>query len=212
MTDENKPQADANPTGTPPENNGGNGQQQQTNQQADPAFLAERLERAKRIERETFLRELGFEKPEDLKAIIEAERKRKESDMTETQKAAAEAERLRKENATLQEQVKNAEKARREDQVQNAIRAAATAAKAQYPDDVIEYARKLNSNLDSLIGDDGKVDQKAVEKLIEGTKKDRPTWFGGSNPGSPSASNGKPADLDAERKKKALGERKHFTL
>ena len=75
-------------------------------------------------------------------------------------------------------------------------RAAATDARAQYPEDVITWARQSGKDLTALLDKDGKLDDKAVKALIDEAKKARPAWFASGGPGSPSNAGGKPSGVD----------------
>lgn len=68
----------------------------------DPAWLFERLERAEKQAQQKLLNDLGFESAEDIKAIVEANRKAAEANLTEQQKLEKRVQEL----APLEEQYK----------------------------------------------------------------------------------------------------------
>lgn len=169
-----------------------------------PSALAARIERAQRKALTDFLGELGFEKPEDLKAKLTAAVKREQSELGETERLKLEIETERQKSATALEAAQKAE-ARRVEAVRNAaIHAAAVNANAKVPDDVLMWAS--GQDLSALVDEDGKADSKAIAKLIDTLKKERAHWFGNGGsgtPGSPSNAGGTPTEPDKKAKQNA---------
>lgn len=183
-----------NPTNTPPTNpapvpanNGESG-----GQPSEPHWLPDRLAQAKRSAVADFLKELGVDKPDDLKTLLADHKALKESQMNELQKAQAALDKATKKAADAEQKAAELEAARLADRMDGAIRSAAAEARAQYPDDVVTWIRQQGKDLSTLLDQDGKVNDKAVKALIEETKKARPTWFTSGGPGSPSNAGGKP--------------------
>ena len=112
----------------------------------DPSWLPGRLERAANSAREALLKELGFEKPDDLKALVTAARQRDEAEKTEAQKAIERADKADADKAKLQadldayKQQVAADKAH--DQRVGALTAAASKANAVDTADVVLWAEQ----------------------------------------------------------------------
>lgn len=173
------------------ENNSG-----QPSDQRDPRWLPDRIDTAKRAAVNDFLKDLGFDKADDLKALLTEAKSLKESQMSELQKAQAALDKANQKAAQAEQKAAELEAARVNDRIDTAIRAAATDARAQYPEDVITWARQSGKDLAALIDKDGKLDDKGVKALIDEAKKARPAWFGSGGPGSPSNAGGKAPQAD----------------
>lgn len=174
------------------------------------AFTA-RLRRAEESAVKTFLGTLGFDKPDDFKAFIEAAKKREQAEMTDAERLKAELETERQKSAAALETAQKAEARRIEAIRDSAIRIAAQAANAKVPDDVLMYAR--TQDLGALVSDDGEPDVKAIAKLIDTVKKDRAHWFGNGGsgtPGSPSNAGGTTPDQDKKAKQGAAARMQNF--
>lgn len=159
------------------------------------------------------LKELGFEKPEDLKTLVTDVRKQQENEKTELEKLQSKleaAEKLAQEKAAALEQ---AQQQRLIDRRNHAVLAAARAAKATHPDDVLGWVERYGTEhkvgIESALKEDGTIDDKAVNAMIEAAKKQRPNYFTSTVPGSPSNRDGLPPSNDPS---KALGDRKLFNL
>ncbi len=151
----------------------------------------ERLARAQRSAITDFLKEIGFEKPDQLKTALDAARKREQAEMSDAERLKAELETERQKSATALEAAQRAETRRIEAVRNSAIHAAAIAANAKVPDDVLMWAS--SQDLSAMVDEDGKVDSKAIAKLIDTLKKERAHWFGNGGsgtPGSPSNAGG----------------------
>lgn len=187
MTDNGQDGQQPNPD-SQPENTGD--QAEQTVSMPQKAFT-ERLARAGRTAVTDFLKEVGFEKPDDFKAFITTARQREQSELSEAErlKQALEAEKQKSAQAT--EAAQKAEAKRLEMLVDSAIRTAAVSANAKNPDDVLLWAR--SQDLSDVLDEDGKVNAKSVSKIIDTLKKERAHWFGNGGsgtPGSPSNAGG----------------------
>lgn len=144
------------------------------------------------------LKELGFEKPDDLKALVKTVREREEGEKTELQKALDAKTTLEKElddaKNTLKTYQESVEAEKRLTKRNAAVTKAAAAAKALDADDVITWAEKYSdAELAKVLKEDGTVDEKAAEALVLACKTARPNYFGlkSSVPGTGSHSGGR---------------------
>lgn len=111
-------QGEGGATGTPPAGGSdGSGERTFTQAQLD-AIVGERATRAKSAAINDLLGELGFEKADDLKALVKAAKERQASEQTEAQKLQAQLEAAQKREGTLAAQL-------REQALQMAVQAAA---------------------------------------------------------------------------------------
>lgn len=220
-TDTTNTQTTTTQTGTPPANGGSGTSGQQTQGGADPnlinmtsAQLAERLDRAKNTAVTDLLKQLGFDKPEDLKTTVEQFRQAQDAQKSELQKATDDAAKLKTRAEQAEAEVKGLAQARLDDKLNLAIGAASQGGeeygtktlRAHNVDDVIVWAREQSGeDLSKLIDEAGKVDVKAVGELVKKAHKARPHYFQSGGPGSPSNRGGKPPEQDPN---KILGERK----
>lgn len=127
-----------------------------------------------------FAAELGYEKPDELAAIVKRHREEEDARLSEAEKARAEAERER------QAAVKDRADAKRE---LFETRAAKLLTKADAADVEVATAALLGSAFGLTPDSDEKELQAAVEKLKQRT----PGLFGAPNPGSPVGDPGTPA-------------------
>lgn len=153
------------------------------------------------------LKALGVEKLDDAKALLTKARELEEQGKTDAQKLQEAQQRAERDNQALAQQLEAERKARRDDKRQAAITAAASAAKAAYPEDVLAWAVMNASDLlDKVVSEDGAVDKKSVDDLIAKAKAARPNYFSQppKTPGSPSnAGRGAPANGEADRRTEA---------
>lgn len=199
MTDEPNKPADSTNTETQPVKEGnGAGTGGATFTQDDiNRITAERAARAREAGIKELLAGLGFENPDDLKALVTAAKERSDKEKTELEKAQAALKAAQDKAAAVEQRLAEAEAARIADKVNGRIAAMASAAKAQYPEDVVKFLRSDHAEaLTAAVGEGGAVDEKALNKLIEDVRKARPSWFGSTAPGSPSNAGGKPQQPD----------------
>ena len=168
------PQDDANDGGTQ------SGGKTFTQEQLD-AILAERLARAKSGAQAELLKELGFEKPGELKAAVDKLRDTERANQTET-------ERLRADNETLKQRMADAEASRKNALIRAAVTAAAS--KAGLAD--VEDAMRLGA-LESVTLEGDKVS--GAEDVVAALVASKPYLVAGegkrpapspTNPSSPS--------------------------
>lgn len=141
------------------------------------------------------LKELELEKADDLKALVTEARKRKKDEMTEAERLSAELTEANKKLEAANQRAAQAETARIADQVNARIEKLAKG--ASNPEDVTDFIRaRWLEQLNAAVSEDGKVDEKAIEKLVADVRKERPAWFAISGQGSPSNRDGRPPQPD----------------
>lgn len=162
------------------------------------------------------LKELGFEKADDLKALVTADKKRREDEMTEVQKAAAEKEKVEARALKAETDLENERNARRADLRDGKVKDALVASNAK-ADKVLKLLKvDKAAELDALLKEDGTVDEGKLKTLVEDAKKAYPEDFSSgrgfsSNPGSPSIGGGKPLS-QRDQVDKALGSKSTVRL
>lgn len=119
--------------------------------------LNERLARKERTAREALLKELGFEKADDLKALVQAAREREQAEM-------GELERIKAENARLAEQAQQVEQRARLTALRAEFKAQAALKGAAHPDDALALA----GDVAQYLAEDGQPQgvTEAVDRLI----------------------------------------------
>lgn len=175
-----------------------------------PSWLPERLERAQKSAVNDLLKTLGVETADELQNRLAALSKFESERQTESERAQAALEKEQKKRETLEQQLAKIQLEQRQTAVSNAISSAATAARAKHADDVVMWVRANGGDLETLLGDDGKVKTADVEALVAKAKEARPDWFRGDGPGSPSNANGQAPEPDA--KARAEAQRHQFNM
>lgn len=196
MTDQTTPPEQPQTTATPPVQEGA----LRFTQDEFDKVVGDRAKRAAEAAVAKLLADLGYEKPDDLKRDTTEYRKKRDDEKTEAQKAQDDADQARKERDELKATLDNERKQRVIDRRNAAIESAATKARADVPRDVLVWAREyVPTELEATVGDDGTVDEKAVNAIIDKCKEARKGWFTGNAPGSPSNNDGRvpQPDMDA---------------
>jgi hypothetical protein len=141
--------------------------------------------------------ELGYKDVDEMKAAAKEAKTLKDKNMSDLEKAQQRAEAAEAKVAAAEARAAEIEKARIADRVDNKLRSLVSAAKASNTDDVMDLltARK-KAEIEKLVDEDGKIDEKAAEKLIADFKKDKPTLFAVTGHGSPSNRDGRPPQPD----------------
>lgn len=183
------PAPEPQPTPTPADKSG---EDKRFTQAEVDAMMGERAKRAAEAAVSKLLTDLGYEKPEDLKKDTAAAKKAKEEQMSELEKANEKLAAIEKAKLEAETQLANERQSRLLDRRNSAITAAAQKARAEAPDDVVLWAEKHAADqLAKVLKEDGSVDEKAVNTLIEKCRTERKNWFTGSAPGSPSNRDGR---------------------
>lgn len=138
-----------------------------------------------------FLKDLGLDNVEDVKARIVAAKAKEDADKSEAQKASDRADAADKKRQEVEQRLATYEAERLIGKRDDKITDAAKVAGCTEPTDIIAWAeRNEPTALKALMTDDGTVDDKAVAKLIEAARKARPAWFRPATPGSPTTRDG----------------------
>lgn len=140
-------------------------------------------------------KELGFEKPEDIKTLIDAKKAADEAAMSEKDK-------LEKALADARKEAEDAKAARAELEKQRLLDKRDSRIK-----DVLKDSRNPNHVLvlmsaerpdvvNAVMKDDGTFDEKALSTLVTTAKQEYKYLFGGAGPGIPSNAGGRNPDPD----------------
>jgi hypothetical protein len=178
-------------------------------------MMGERAKRAQESATKKLLSALGLTSEAEidaLKATIAEAQTLKKSQMTEVEKAQAERDTIIKERDTLKSQLEQQSAAFRQREIRGAVEKAATTLKASDAETVYLYLKEKHADaLSALMGDDGTIDPKGLEKLMEIVKKDKPVYFTAlvNVPGSQSNANGRyiPSDAEAMKRFSATNQR-----
>jgi alanyl-tRNA synthetase len=188
-----------------PENGGDGGQRSaisMTNEQ-----LNERLSRARSAAISDFLKELGIEKPEDAKAVVNEHKQLKDSQLTAQEKAEAALQKEKERADAAEARANQLAAQRRTDRIDGALRDGLIAASAHNPRDVIALLRTdYADRVEKLVAVDGNgdVDEAVLKKLIEDVSKAKPYMFKAKGgPGSPSNADGKTPDPNSKNLERA---------
>lgn len=150
-----------------------------------------------------FLSEMGFEKPDDLKSMIQAFKEKKDAELSETERLKKQIDEERKARQEAENKVSAAErKALEKDRDREIERSMGN---AKYPQMIMAWLRE-SGKLESTIAADGTIDKKAIESAVAECKKEAPDLFRSDNPGAPSHAGAQPQNLNAEALKKAADE------
>jgi Skp family chaperone for outer membrane proteins len=157
-------------------------------------------DRAKRAETSTLnrvLKLLGVNSEDELptlKTTIDKAREIEQANMSAAEKAEKAATAALTRASELEQQLNAERLERRNDRIETELRAALTAAKANNPKTVLSYILVNHRDaMQSLLTDDGKIDEKAMTALVETVKKEDATLFTppSSIPGSRSNADGR---------------------
>lgn len=186
-------------TETQPEKSGQQGSGDTTFTQADIDRIAgERAKRAGESAVNKLLTDLGVEKADDLKALIDAHRAREEEEKSDLEKAQAKIEEAERRAQEATERAQALEQARLDDRRDNAVRTALNG--AEKPNAVLTLIKTdFADDLAAVMDDEGTVDGKAVEALAKKAEKEWPGMFKSGSPGSQSHAGGRPPTEDVEK-------------
>jgi hypothetical protein len=179
--------------GTAPDSGGNN----------DPAWLPDRLRRAEESAITKFLKSLGAETPDQLKASLDKLSTLETQNQTALEQAQAALTSEQAKREALEAQLADERQQRRTAAITTVITSAANAARAKHAEDVVMWAQSSGHTLDDLVDDQGAPVADQIKVLIDDAKKARPDWFRGDGPGSPSNSDGHPPEPDAQQRKVA---------
>jgi hypothetical protein len=152
---------------------------------------------------EEFVKELGFEKADDLKATVKAKKEADEAAKSAEQKQIDQINQLMADLDAEKKRAADIESARRADKINSKLEALASASKAQVPDDVVDYLHKNHAeDVNALLAEDGKFDDKAAHDLIEAVRKARTHWFGIQGMGTMSLREGKTTNMQQDQRQR----------
>lgn len=152
-------------------------------------IVGDRAKRASESAINKFLESLGLSSVDEVKATIEAERKRKEADMSEAEKLQAELEKIKAERDAERLRASELEKARLDDMRDNGLLQLLT--KAHDPQKVLTLLKsEKNEDMTKLLVD-GVFDSAKAEKLVADYTSANAYLFKSGSPGSPSNNNGR---------------------
>ena len=160
----------------------------------DVDVQAEIDKRAKAIKKEaskeavdSFLQELGFEKKDELSALVKAMREREEADKSEAQKLQDKLDAIEAEKQTLVSTLETERQARRKADMLSSVASLVRTAgvKSAREQDALALLNK-DGALDALLPDEGNFDSKDAQKLVDSFKETYKEWFTPDQPGVPS--------------------------
>lgn len=159
------------------------------------------------------LQKLGVKTLDEAVEALTAERKRKESELSETerlQKALEKAEATAKESVDA---LVRLEEAGRLDRRNTAVKTTLRDANVRKEDaEDAFFLMEKRGLLENLLDKDGKLDEKAVNAAVEAFKKDKAAYFTPGGAGSRSNSDGRVSSPKTQFNKAVAKERKrHFT-
>lgn len=170
-------------------------------------LIGNRVKEAKAAERKALLKELGYENVDDPEAVKTVKGKLTAAQQAEDAKKSAETlalekiTQLEKERDEAMAASQKALAQRRTDQLNGYLKELARDAKAQIPSDVVDYLNKNHAaEVEKLMGEDGKFDEKAAAPLLETVKKVRQHWFGITGMGTMSLREGRTVDVSQQEK------------
>jgi hypothetical protein len=158
-------------------------------------IVKERLKRdgqSKQKLLDEFVKELGFEKTDDLKALIKSQKEAENAKKDELQKAQDAIAAAQKEAADAKAAAAQLAQERRLEKRDAAIVNALKEARASEADDLFILMRaKQPELLTAIMDDEGQLDKTALTKFVDATKAAYKSRFVGTSPGVPSNTGGK---------------------
>lgn len=177
-------------------------------------LIGQRAQRAKEAAVKELLEKLGVEDPDKLEALVGAEKKRQEAEMSEVEKANKALEKQQTEAQQLRMQLEALQAQRNQDRLRFAITNAAHTAQAHKAEAVITLLESTQGDaLKAALNDSGEVDSKQIETLIGKLKESDPYLFELTpqrrTPGSQSSGGGSAPrpDKDAEKRARTTNQR-----
>lgn len=179
----------------------------------DPAWLPDRLKRAKESAISDLLKTLGLDSADDLTALVTDAKKRQDGEKTDLQKAQDALKAAQTKATQAEQRATQLDQQRIADKVSAAIVKVASDGKtrAQYPQDVVDHILKEWPDKFSQLWKNDTVDEKEALKLVEEVQKARPGWFMNGGPGSPSNQKGR-VSTPGNKAEEELAKKKLFKL
>lgn len=168
-------------------------------------ILADRLKRAEESVSKRLLETLGVDSLDTAKSALKAHQDAEESKKSAVDKAEARAKKLEEQLAEALGQIKSFGDKERVRTRNTAIQSALTEAKAHDVDDLlIIIENKYAAEVAAVMGEDGMVDKKAIEKLVTAAKASHSKFFTPQSPGSLSNRNGVALDPQRQTREQVL--------
>lgn len=195
-------------TGTDPAKNEDKGGSAKTFTQDElDAILTQRLSRAKETNIKELLTRLEIADENALAELVKNFKAGEQAKLSDIEKAQQLQKKAEDKATTLENDLKAERAARLQDKLHSAVQAAATAAKAKDPAEVLMWLTVNKSeDLTKAISEDGKIDTKAIEKLIGDVKAAKAYYFDDGkrfSPGSPSNRTGGTTQPDQDARVRA---------
>lgn len=144
-------------------------------------IVGERAKRAKEAALGDFLKELGFEKPDDLKALVTSAKEAEAAKLSELEKAQQRIAQLEADAEKARAEAQQALQARMEERRNSAILTALKG--AEKPQSVLNLLHAEHADdVAKVMSEDGTLDSKAIDALV---KKAQAEYAGLFKPGAP---------------------------
>ena len=205
MTDEDRTNQDEQQTAPPNDSTGaadtGEKDEEKKFTQSDMNILMGKTRKeARERAHADLLKDTGLEDVELLKTLAKEAKAKKEAEQSEADRLKAQIEREKKQREETEAALLAERQARLMDKRDAALRDLAKEARA--PEDVILWAEANAADaLGSAVTEDGQIDTKALQAIVEQCKKARPHWFGADSAGTPSNTGGRAASPGKDREK-----------
>lgn len=154
-------------------------------------ILADRLKRAEDAVSKRILKDLGVDSLETATSALKAHQEAEDAKKSAADKAEAKVAAVEKKLADALAQINTYAENEKIRTRNTAIQSALTTAKAHDVEDLlIIIENKYPTEIAAVMGEDGTVDKKAIEKLMTAVKAGHGKYFTPQSPGSPSNRNG----------------------
>jgi hypothetical protein len=175
---------------TPQGNEGGSPEPTFTQVEMDKTMGKVRAE-AREATTKKLLEDLGIEDLDTARALLAETKKRKEAEMSELEKAQTAIDAANKKALEAEQKVQEMQASILANGRKQAFLKAANDSGGQNLDDLfILVQASMNSDFESVFGDDALPDEGKMKKFIADVQKAKPAYFKSSGAGSPSTSNG----------------------
>jgi hypothetical protein len=152
--------------------------------------LDARIRRAETHAVSELLKTLGVDTTDSLKAVIAADKARRDGELSDLQKAQGAVTTLSQERDDFKSKYEALLAQVKDDRTLAALRSAAPGVK--HPEDILSWAReKVPDELAAILGEDHKADETKAKALVTKCQKVRPEWFSPETPGIPSNADAK---------------------
>jgi hypothetical protein len=161
-------------------------------------FVGARVKESAAAAINKLLAELGFDKADDLKAVVTVAKAKADAEKSELEKANEKVAAFEKKAQEAEARAAAVEKQRLVDRRDSAIEKALKG--ASKPAAVMAWINTYaKEDLTAVMADDGTIDDKKITVLVDKAKKELPELFKSSAPGSPSNNDGRAPQPDANK-------------